>query len=179
MDCLYYKKHVDDRECYIRHRIAVNKRVAQNPKYTASGFDPCFACPEIIELLESKGAKEVMSKQGTCKKCKRENIGLAAGGLCWKCYEAKKASPAGRKRRNEKVMPAEVPPAETPIVTRPTEKADPLPSLTKSVLLLNLDECPGLSDFLARLAKLELRTPEMQALWMLRNAINAVAEDGR
>lgn len=176
IQCDFFKKEILERLCLVKHLGAEAKSRKEAESGIPAGFQPCLFCPVGLRLKEESMAKS--TKTGTCTKCGKEGK-IASGGLCWPCYDAK----LGKKRRpaqtagdameaNESVA-AELGKAEPTALPKAQMSFAPVVIVRQNgpALTLNIDEVPGLRNLLGQAAIEHLRTPEHQALWILREAL--------
>jgi ribosomal protein S14 len=158
--------------CRVRHLAAkvAKRREAKTGK--TAGFNPCFGCPEIIEHIEKEKANVPHDYnpyiQGKCNSCGEERSIFRNSHICQKCLKKGKkataAAPIGAEVPIELPKPIVLPPA--PI--RPKYQ-EPLPSV--GTITIDLTRVPGLAENLLACAHLDIRSPEDQALVILRKAL--------
>lgn len=181
--------------CILKHLVA-RKKVERglNPDYT-----PCLACEAAMKLTLTE---DEMPKLGKCKDCGDERT-LVGHGLCKTCRGKKAESGelpfnrdraeagrlGGKKKKGSHLVkattsgpkPAACPTKESP-EGRPLREVAPRPDSTHAIvhmdargpsLTLNFICFPELIQALADRALAEIRTPEEQALWLLRQALKS------
>ena len=176
IQCDFFKKEMPERLCLVKHLGAEAKSLKETESGIPAGFQPCLFCPEGLRLKEESMAKS--NKTGTCVKCGKEGK-IASGGFCWPCYDAK----LGKKRRSIQTDggPKSVDESAAPELGKAEPIAPPKAQMSFEptvivrqngpVLMLNIDEVSGLRNLLGQAAIEHLRTPEHQALWILREAL--------
>lgn len=123
-------------------------------------FEPCLGCT----TWEGEGKMEATREEPRCSECGKAASEVrkfvAKRGQCKGCLDR-----AWRERQKAA--------AGSPAVERKPRPPRPVvepETRTSRILLLDLTEYPEVFSRIQAVAKDELRTPEMQAVWMLKKA---------
>lgn len=72
------------------------------------GLYLCGKCDGLVRLIEVDIEEDLVSKRGTCVKCKRPDLMIVGQGLCGKCYTDRK-----KESKSAIVQPEMSPPENT------------------------------------------------------------------
>lgn len=151
----------------------------------------CADCPQGREIKAGLGGKDqstedsMKRKIGICSECKKEKE-IAARGMCKKCYDTWRRKELAKHRSyslaimgvnyGEEISVAEE--SEDTIGAEDSidmiESAGSVESTTagETWIIVDFEHLPELFDSLRQRAAQELRTPEQQALYFIREALH-------
>jgi hypothetical protein len=119
---------------------------------------------------------DVSNKICSVEGCVRKSI---VDGVCWTHYHDKYGVPYKPKTsmpRKQK-QPEEVKPKQSGIASEDTniKPYTPLPKILTTSITLNFEEYKELFEAIKENAHNEMRTPEMQVLWILKSLLDRAA----
>lgn len=150
--------------CRVKHAAAVVRARREKTQGIPAGYQPCLLCPEYLKFRDEE---EKVTKSpyitGVCTGCGEERKIFAKTRVCNHCAKAGRKAPVVSQTTDP--IPQTGPAAQPPETPAP----DARPSLL--TLTLDLSRVNGLTEVLLQEAHRDLRTPEAQALVILRTSL--------
>ena len=178
IECKPYNAKITIKGCWLRYRkAALLRRLGKTHTLEFMSLEKCLDCGKGREMKaeDIKKTEPVKEETMQCKRCGRteEEVRiLKKSSLCVNCASTvARCLKEGREIPPFKGSAPKKPSRKTSSTPTTTSRKDPSPSPGEMVLELDFRGFPELFERLREEAKREIRTPELQAVYYIKQAL--------